>query len=96
MNNRLFAIGDIHGCFDEFREMIEKIRPSKQDKLILMGDYIIIHGHTPITREQCIENVKRKSNVLNIDTGCVYKEPGYGVLTAIELPAGKLFFVHSS
>jgi serine/threonine protein phosphatase 1 len=38
--SRLFAIGDIHGCFDEFREMIEKINPSKQDKLILLGDYI--------------------------------------------------------
>jgi serine/threonine protein phosphatase 1 len=212
--SRLFAIGDIHGCFDEFREMIEKINPSMDDKLILLGDYIdrgpgiketidyilslkeqgfdivalkgnhevlmlhalstgnyfnwlnngaestlasfgigmhdpldsryldffkdllwyyqhdnylfvhagfsnsdpftdydpmvwtrnerythplltdkiIIHGHTPITREQCIKNVRRKKNVLNIDTGCVYKELGYGVLTAIELPSQELFF----
>lgn len=38
---RLFAIGDIHGCFDPFREMVEdKIQLRKDDKLVLLGDYI--------------------------------------------------------
>lgn len=41
MNNRLFAIGDIHGCFDSFKEMIEqKIKLTTTDKIILLGDYI--------------------------------------------------------
>ncbi|MFY9153676.1 MAG: metallophosphoesterase family protein [Prolixibacteraceae bacterium] len=41
MNERLFAIGDIHGCFDSFRELVEcKIKFSKSDKLVLLGDYI--------------------------------------------------------
>jgi len=41
MNERLFAIGDIHGCFEKFREMVEsKIEIRKSDKLILLGDYI--------------------------------------------------------
>jgi len=41
MNNRLFAIGDIHGCFDALKNLIEhKIILSKNDKLILLGDYI--------------------------------------------------------
>lgn len=41
MNNRLFAIGDIHGCFDSIKELIEnKIQLQKDDKLILLGDYI--------------------------------------------------------
>lgn len=41
MNKRLFAIGDIHGCFDEFQELVEnKIKLQKSDKLILLGDYI--------------------------------------------------------
>ena len=41
MDKRLFAIGDIHGCFDSFREMVEnKINLQKSDKLILLGDYI--------------------------------------------------------
>jgi serine/threonine protein phosphatase 1 len=41
MNKRLFAIGDIHGCFDSLKELVEdKIQLQKSDKLILLGDYI--------------------------------------------------------
>jgi serine/threonine protein phosphatase 1 len=41
MNKRLFAIGDIHGCFDSFRTLVEqKIQIKKSDKIILLGDYI--------------------------------------------------------
>ncbi len=216
MEKRLLSVGDIHGCFEQFRAMMEeKIRITKQDRIILIGDYIdrgpeilktidyiiklkekgynlitlrgnhevmllnsfrtgdfslwlyngaestldsfgieitdtpgekysrffedllwyfeeedylfvhagfsdtdpfndrhamvwtrnetytnpylsgkiIIHGHTPITVEQCIERVKNKSSVINIDTGCVYDDPGYGTLTAIELNSREMFFV---
>ncbi|PZX19996.1 serine/threonine protein phosphatase 1 [Breznakibacter xylanolyticus] len=38
---RLFAIGDIHGCFDSFKELVENhIMLSKEDKIVLLGDYI--------------------------------------------------------
>jgi len=41
MGERLFAIGDIHGCFDPLKEMVEaEIKIRKSDKLILLGDYI--------------------------------------------------------
>ena len=41
MSGKLFAIGDIHGCFDPFCELVEqKIRFSKGDRLVLLGDYI--------------------------------------------------------
>lgn len=41
MNSRIFAIGDIHGCYDSFRELVEnKINLEVKDKLILLGDYI--------------------------------------------------------
>lgn len=41
MNNRLFAIGDIHGCFNSLKELMEeKIQITKTDKVILLGDYI--------------------------------------------------------
>lgn len=41
MSNRYFAIGDIHGCFSSLKELIEnKIQLQKNDKLILLGDYI--------------------------------------------------------
>jgi len=41
MNKRFFTIGDIHGCFDSLKELVEnKIHLKKSDKLILLGDYI--------------------------------------------------------
>lgn len=41
MNNKIYAIGDIHGCFDSMKELIEnKIKLKKKDKLIILGDYI--------------------------------------------------------
>lgn len=41
MVDRLFAIGDIHGCFDSLKQLIEeKIQLTTSDKLLLLGDYI--------------------------------------------------------
>jgi serine/threonine protein phosphatase 1 len=41
MNNRIYAIGDIHGCFRAMKDLIEnKIQLTKADKLIFLGDYI--------------------------------------------------------
>jgi len=38
---RLFAISDIHGCFKPFYELVVKeIDLKKEDRLILLGDYI--------------------------------------------------------
>lgn len=39
--SRLFAIGDIHGCFDPFYDLVvNAVRLKKTDRLILLGDYI--------------------------------------------------------
>jgi serine/threonine protein phosphatase 1 len=39
--SRLFAIGDIHGCFKPLYELVvETIDLKKDDRLILLGDYI--------------------------------------------------------
>lgn len=40
-NEKLFVVGDIHGCLDMLKRMMDKIRwqPDK-DKLIFLGDYI--------------------------------------------------------
>lgn len=41
MKPRVIAVGDIHGCYNSFRELVEeKIRLVKTDQLILLGDYI--------------------------------------------------------
>lgn len=36
----VFAIGDIHGCIRAFEILLDTIKPNKQDKLVLLGDYI--------------------------------------------------------
>jgi serine/threonine protein phosphatase 1 len=39
--NKIFAIGDIHGCYDQLLELLKKIPINfKQDTLVFMGDYI--------------------------------------------------------
>lgn len=58
----------------------------------LLTSKTVIHGHTPITKDQCAENVRRGKKVINIDTGCVYRGQGYGTLTAIELNSMRLYF----
>jgi len=41
MIKRIFAVGDIHGCYESFLELVErKIKLQRNDKLILLGDYI--------------------------------------------------------
>ena len=41
MNKRLIAIGDIHGCYSTFTELLRKVEyNSSHDKLIFLGDYI--------------------------------------------------------
>lgn len=37
---KVYAIGDIHGCFKTFFTLLEKLNYSKEDKLILLGDLI--------------------------------------------------------
>lgn len=37
---RLIAIGDIHGCADEFEALLAKLAPTSSDRIILLGDLI--------------------------------------------------------
>ncbi len=55
-----YVMSDIHGHFDEFRQMLNQIRFSDEDELILAGDYV--DRGTQILEmlywiEQCPENV---------------------------------------
>jgi serine/threonine protein phosphatase 1 len=60
----------------------------------LLIDKIIVHGHTPITKNQCHELVTTRNQTINIDTGCVYTDyEGLGYLTALELFSYELFSV---
>src|SRR4051812_14165764 len=40
MNGRLIAVGDIHGCYQEFEEMIGRLELVPGDRLVLLGDLI--------------------------------------------------------
>jgi len=40
MSNRLFAIGDIHGCNIALRALIEAIEPRLDDTIVVLGDVI--------------------------------------------------------
>jgi serine/threonine protein phosphatase 1 len=40
LNGRLIAIGDIHGCHAEFGELLERLAPTGDDRLILLGDLV--------------------------------------------------------
>lgn len=43
---RQIAIGDIHGCLNTFKALLDKIQLSTSDELILLGDYIDRGGHS--------------------------------------------------
>ncbi len=60
---------------------------------VLLGK-TIIHGHTPISLETCKYYIEQQSSVLNIDTGCVFKDiPGCGKLTALDVLSGSVYSV---
>lgn len=37
---KTLIVGDIHGCADEFRELIDRFRPTSRDTIIAVGDLI--------------------------------------------------------
>jgi serine/threonine protein phosphatase 1 len=39
----IYAISDIHGCYDEFIKMLQKIDFSKKDELYIIGEYYEIN-----------------------------------------------------
>ncbi len=40
MKGRIIVIGDIHGCADEFAALIDKLAPTRSDRIILLGDLV--------------------------------------------------------
>ncbi|HVU36024.1 MAG TPA: metallophosphoesterase [Opitutaceae bacterium] len=40
MNGRLIAIGDIHGCYAEFADLLARLAPARDDQLVLLGDLV--------------------------------------------------------
>src|SRR5215813_11974262 len=40
MSSRTIVVGDIHGCFDELQELLDKIVLEKADRVVSVGDLI--------------------------------------------------------
>ncbi len=40
MNGRLIAIGDIHGCYHEFADLLAKLELAPDDRVLLLGDLV--------------------------------------------------------
>jgi predicted phosphodiesterase len=40
VTGRLIAIGDIHGCHQEFADLLDKLQLERTDRLVLLGDLI--------------------------------------------------------
>jgi serine/threonine protein phosphatase 1 len=37
---RLLAIGDIHGCLVQLKELLARVAPREEDQMVFLGDYI--------------------------------------------------------
>jgi serine/threonine protein phosphatase 1 len=38
--NRIFVIGDVHGCYERLGILLKKVHPKEDDVLLFLGDYI--------------------------------------------------------
>lgn len=82
---------DLNNPFEDRYHMIWKCK--ERYKHPSLKDKTIVHGHRPVSKTICKENVPGKNKVINLDTGCVYSDyTGYGTLTALELYTNCLYF----
>lgn len=57
-----YIVSDIHGCYDQYRMLLEKIRFSKKDELYVLGD-VADRGPEPI---KVLQDMMRRPNVIFI------------------------------
>src|SRR5262245_4742125 len=41
MSRRTIVVGDIHGCFDELKDLLDVFRPTRKDRVVSVGDLIV-------------------------------------------------------
>lgn len=57
-----YVISDIHGCYDEFRTLLEKIHFSEKDTLFVLGD-VIDRGPKPV---EVLQFMSMQSNIFPV------------------------------
>ena len=56
---KIFAIGDIHGCFDKLQKLINQLPIDREtDTLVFIGDYIDRGSSSREVIDYVIENLK--------------------------------------
>jgi len=62
---KIFAIGDIHGCYDQLKALVEKIPIDfSRDTLLFIGDYIDRGPHSAEVVDYLIQLKKRVKEVI--------------------------------
>ena len=54
-SQRIHAIGDVHGCYDQLSRLIDEISPHSGDLLIFLGDYIDRGPDSKAVLKYCLE-----------------------------------------
>lgn len=57
-----YLVSDIHGCFDQYRALLEKIQFSDEDELYVLGD-VVDRGPEPI---KVLRDMMERPNVIFI------------------------------
>jgi serine/threonine protein phosphatase 1 len=64
---RLFAISDIHGCYNPFYELVTNIiKLTKSDQLILLGDYVDRGEHSKEVIDFILDLAKKGFNIISL------------------------------
>src|SRR4051812_47050952 len=64
MSDRLFAIGDIHGCATTLKALIEAIAPQPEDTIVVLGDVIAFGADSKGAVQQLIDLSRRSRLIL--------------------------------
>ena len=57
-----YVISDIHGCYEQYMKLLDKIHFSERDTLYLLGD-LVDRGPEPM---EVVKDVMRRKNVVTI------------------------------
>ena len=58
----IYVVSDIHGCYEEYKELLEKINFSDKDELFVVGD-VVDRGPEPI---RVLQDMMMRPNVYPI------------------------------
>jgi len=65
-NDRIYVMGDIHGCFDKFSTLMDKVKPDlTKETMVFLGDYI---DRGPASYHVVEHVMKLKKNYPNVIT----------------------------